>query len=89
MREPLPKVRACAGGCGPQARRRSRRHGRSPCVSTQSKRPAARCLPLAGGRVYQTPAPMKMSRTAVGENGAERHGNDGRGVRHLKKGGFF
>ena len=25
----------------PQARRRSRRHGRSPCVSTQSKRPAA------------------------------------------------
>ena len=28
-------------GGRPQARRRSRRHGRSPCVSTQSKRPAA------------------------------------------------
>ena len=31
----------------PQARRRSRRHGRSPCVSTQSKRPAAEMLRFA------------------------------------------
>ena len=30
-----------------QARRRSRRHGRSPCVSTQSKRPAAEMLRFA------------------------------------------
>ena len=39
---------------GPQARRRSRRHGRSPCVSTQSKRPAAvrlRFAGICGGRV--------------------------------------
>ncbi len=34
-------------GRRPQARRRSRRHGRSPCVSTQSKRPAAVCLRFA------------------------------------------
>ena len=33
---------------GPQARRRSRRHGLRPCVSTQSKRPAAVRLRFAG-----------------------------------------
>ena len=32
----------------PQARRRSRRHGLRPCVSTQSKRPAAEMLRFAG-----------------------------------------
>ena len=39
----------------PQARRRSRRHGRSPCVSTQSKRPAAVGLRFAEicGVVYR------------------------------------
>ncbi len=40
---------------GPQARRRSRRHGRSPCVSTQSKRPAAvrlRFAGICGGEFY-------------------------------------
>ena len=39
---------------GPQARRRSRRHGRSPCVSTQSKRPAAACRPPAQKSGAQT-----------------------------------
>ena len=32
----------------PQARRCSRRHGLRPCVSTQSKRPAAEMLRFAG-----------------------------------------
>ena len=32
----------------PQARRRSRRHGLRPCVSTQSKRPTAEMLQFAG-----------------------------------------
>ena len=42
---------------GPQARRRSRRHGRSPCVSTQSKRPAAvrlRFAEICGGLLRGT-----------------------------------
>ncbi len=48
------------GAGRPQARRRSRRHGRSPCVSTQSKRPAAgggyrKALPCMGKRISKTP----------------------------------
>ena len=42
---------------GPQARRRSRRHGRSPCVSTQSNRPAAvrlRFAEICGGLLRGT-----------------------------------
>ena len=33
------------GGAGPQARRRSRRHGRSPCARRSGGRPAARTSP--------------------------------------------
>ena len=48
------------GAGRPQAWRRSRRRGRSPCVSTQSKRPAAgggyrKALPCMGKRISKTP----------------------------------
>ena len=48
------------GAGRPQARRLRRRRGRSPCVSTQSKRPAAgggyrKALPCMGKRISKTP----------------------------------
>ena len=61
----------CAGG-RPQARRRSRRHGRSPCVSTQSKRPAAG----GGGRVLAF-----GKGAAEGEGVGRGGGRDGAGGR--------
>ena len=43
--EPVAFAGLCRGQGGPQARRRSRRGGRSPPVSAQPKRPAARVPP--------------------------------------------
>ena len=62
------------GAGGPQARRRSRRHGRSPCVSTQSKRPAARCP-----RAAESPRPGRgLHRRGRGceKMGSEQDGED-------------
>ena len=54
-------------------------------------KPPTRAQPVCFDAVETAcgPMPAPCRRTAAGENGAERHGNDGRGVRLLKKGGFF
>ena len=70
---------AVQGAGGPQARRRSRRHGRSPCVSTQSKRPAA-----GGGRVLAFGRGQRRGRVWEGAgagDGAKKGGAQGAGRR--------
>ena len=86
----------CRGRAGgrPQARRRSRRHGRSPCVSTQSKRPAAgggRVLALGRGqrrgRVWEGAGRGGMCRGAGRRpRGGGAGPGEGRGVGSRRKG---